>query len=232
MPDQTEATIDSLPEIVAARHEYPTLSEVVNTLTITTPEDRENAGELEHRIDQRVKEIKATFAPRVQAAHDAHKALTTWRSEELSPWEQLAKIVGRRLTEWDLAESAKIRKENERQARLAAEREAREAEKLARQAAELEDKGIDPEEFLPAPSAPIIPQVAQPQKTIAFAGGGKTTSRIVLKAEFIPGQEHMVPRELCSPDSKKLNALLAFNAEQAKHTPGVRVFEDVTRSHR
>ena len=79
-------------------------------------------------------------------------------------------------------------------------------------------------------------QLAQQPKgaSIKTDYGTRASASVKWKAEVIPGQENQVRRELCSPDQKKIDALIALHKAQGTIAslvePGLRIFEDVQTS--
>jgi hypothetical protein len=212
--------MDALPAIVESRQRLPQLSTAVGTLEVLTQADKGLALELSNRIDAELKAIEAARVRLVKPLNDHVTLINGDAKEEKKPWQALKDAIARKIDDFAFAERERIRKENERQEKLAAEHQAREAEKLARQAAEAEAKGIDPEEFIPPLPPPIVPRVESASPTTHFETGS-VTETWAWTVELLPGREADVPRMYCSPDLVKLRGAVKSGLREI---PGCRVY--------
>ena len=224
---QQDNAMDALPAIIESRQRLPQLSEQVAALVVASDADKKLAQHLGHHIDAEVKTIREAHDEVVRATDAAHKAAIAKRTAELAPWLELQGAVKGKVDEWAFKVREAERRENERQAKLAAERAAREAERLAAQAAEAEAKGIDPEAFIPPLAPPIIPRVESAPPTTHFETGS-VTETWAWTAEVIPGMEDAVERQYCSPDLAKIRGAVKAGL---RISPGLRIYEERRERH-
>lgn len=99
------------------------------------------AGELGKSLKELEKKVVYYFKPLKETAFAAHKAITAKESEELKPIKEAVQILRDSMNAYR-REQERIRQEEERKARLAAEEDARkEREKLEAQALKAIEKG-------------------------------------------------------------------------------------------
>lgn len=114
-------------------------------------------------------------------------------------------------------EQERIRREQE--ARIQ-EANRREADKLNRRAMKAEESGkMEKADMLKEQAA----NVAMLQPVVSSQVQKVEGTRIVKNWTYEIEQEELIPREFCSPDSKKIRAMVIAHKENAK-IPGVRVF--------
>lgn len=137
------------------------------------------AGELAKSIKELRVKIVDYFKSLKEAAHQAHKAITTKEAGELKPVDEAIQILRDMMNNF-IREQERIRQEAEKKARLAAEEEARkEREKLLAQAIKAEEKGqnekaeekLEQAEMVYAAPVTVAPTVA---KTVATEAGNIT----------------------------------------------------------
>lgn len=152
-----------------------TLYEQALGLVISDQETFAAAGEFGKGLKDLEKKIIDYFEKPVKKAHEAHKELVALREKELSPVREAMTVLRATMNTF-LAEQERIRKEEERKARLAAEEAARkEQERLLAQAAKAEEKGkvkkaeelFDRAENVYAAPVTVAPKV----ETAKFDGG-------------------------------------------------------------
>lgn len=207
----------------AAEREY--FPWVTNELIIDSPEQLKNASDLlalgkrfEKDAEAKLAEITKPLRAEEQAARDAFKPLISRIHLGWSPID--AAII---------RYHAKIRREADELIRLqAAEMKAKQqaAEELqiqqmmanAKAAEESKETGevFEPVEItpMPQPEALIVEQV----KPLVRGNMGSTTIKETPDFTIIPGKENDVPRNLCSPDLKKIKAWYAAGFHEI---PGV-----------
>ena len=152
-----------------------TLYEQALTIKVTDQPTFAAAGEFGKSLKELEKKIVDFFAPLKKAAHEAHKAITKKEADELSPVREAMDTVRKTMNDF-LQEQERIRREEERKARLSAEEAARkEQERLLAQAAKAEEKGKaeKAEELLEqAENVYVDPVTVAPKvETAKFEGG-------------------------------------------------------------
>ena len=164
---------EKLPEEIEVQS--MTLYEQALTIKVTDQPTFAAAGEFGKSLKELEKKIAAFFAPLKKAAHEAHKAITKKEADELSPVREAMDTVRKTMNEF-LQEQERVRREEERKARIAAEEAARkEQERLLAQAAKAEEKGKAEkaeELFEQAENVYVTPVTVAPKvETAKFEGG-------------------------------------------------------------
>jgi hypothetical protein len=186
-------------------------------LVVTDDASLAQAGEYLRGYADLTKQIEDWFRDDVRRAHELHKSLTTKRKHALDAIQgevdRLKRSLGAYVERRDAAQ-----RRREREAEAAAKREA--DARAAAEAAALEKAGQPElaaavlEEAIAAP-APVI---VLPPATPKVAGVSTVESY-----SFEIVAEGLVPRDLCSPDPKKIRARVE-SLKLAAKIPGVRVF--------
>lgn len=217
--------IDKLPAIIAAEAELPALSNTIRAIVVVDDISKAQALELSMHVDDRIKGIEADLAEPIRLAKATHTALCERRTTEKAPWEALRSVLKDKVDHFAFAQREAIRKENERQAALAAARQAAEQKRLDARREKIAEKGGDPD-MLPQVAAPVVlPQVSMPEKTTHLEAG-KVTESYVWTIDII--DEALVPRPYCSPDLVKLRAAVKFGE---RSIPGCHVYERRVERH-
>lgn len=225
---------EKLPEEIAAQS--MTLYEQALTLTISDQPSFAAAGEFGKSLKDLEKKIVDFFAPIKKAAHEAHKAVTKKESEELAPVQEAMSIVRKTMNIF-LQEQERIRKEEERKARLAAEEAARkEQERLFALAAKAEEKGKEEkaEELLErAENVYVAPVTVAPKVEIARFDGGNVgqvkelqVSVTDLKAFLAELVKRNLAPTMVTIGAAPLKAWVKANAMQS--FPGLAIVETVS----
>lgn len=94
----------------------------VEAFVVRTAEDADTLASIRGEIQAREKAVSDWFKEPVDAAHKAHKALTTRRAEALAKFSEPLRIANRKLAEWNT--------EQERQRRAAEQAAERERQRL------------------------------------------------------------------------------------------------------
>lgn len=123
-----------------AANEANELARDVAAFVIASPEDADTLASIRGEIQARQKAVEDWFREPVEAAHKAHKALTTRRAEALAKFSEPLRIANQKLAAWN-QEQARLRREAEE----AAERERQRLmdEERIRKATEAEAAGDD-----------------------------------------------------------------------------------------
>lgn len=152
-----------------------TLKDQATAMTVKDVTQYAAAGELGKSIKELRAKIVDYFAPLKKAAHEAHKAITAKESSELKPVDEAINILRDTMNAFT-REQERIRQEEERKQRLAAEEAARkEREKLEAQALKALDKGkeekaeelLEQAEMVYAAPVTVAPTVAKTVQTEA-----------------------------------------------------------------
>lgn len=192
------------------------------------------------------KMIQEWFAPLVEAAHRAHKALTMRRSQIDQPYEACERALNALRIDYEreqqrlrMEEEARIRREHEERerARIAAEAAAREQERRAREelalaeAQRLEAEGrateaaavIDAAIAAPPPPAPVYVPPPPPVVAAAIPRVPGVTTRRVWRARVIDFQR--LPDEYKLPNQSAIDAVVRKLGSN-HGIPGVEAYED------
>jgi hypothetical protein len=211
-------------------YEVPTtLAQRATALTIVDDAGNALALELARDIKAVKKEIDDFFAPHVDNAHKAHKALTTKRAETLKPLDELEKAINAKRVAYSTAKAERERAaqqaEQSRLAQIAKDEAARQAE-LEEKAEEARAFGADDyaeEVEADAKNAGITAVIAHRQAERVKPGKpeGMRESwkwRVVDKT--------LVPREFMVPDAVTLD----FHARKKRDEPipGIEFYPEYT----
>ncbi len=170
----------------------PAISQA-NSIVIATAQDYSDAGEVVRNIKSAAKKTKEYWKKPIEAANEAHKALTAKRAEMLKPLTEAEGIIKQKMIAYQ---------NSQEQIRLEAERKAEEeAAKLQRKAMREAKKGNE------EAAQELAVQSAMVQANVNYetpvAGG--TSMKDVWKFRVIDANK--VPREYLMINEKLLNDL-------------------------
>lgn len=163
------------------------------------------------------KVIKDFFAPVKRQADQVHSSLCEMERSLLTPYVNIERLIKSRRQDWR-NEQERIRMEAEKEARKKAKEEA-DAKALA-EAALLEKEGepeaaqVVVEQALAAPPPPVVVQSSVPKQTGSSVRG---------EWDFRYDDPSQVQREYCSPDDKKIRAIVKSLGKEAP-IKGITVF--------
>lgn len=208
----TTATIDN-PEL-----EQETAALITSTaqLIVTDAASYTLAGERLTGLATLKRKIETWFEPLVEAAHKAHKALTTRRATSLKPIDAEIDRLKRQMGAWK-AEQDRLQREREREAALAAQRA--EQARLEAEAALLERQGE------PALAAAVIEQaIATPAPAVVLPSAVPTIAGVSTAEayDYVIVNEDLLPRAYLTPDHKKIRGVVQA-MKLATRIPGVQV---------
>lgn len=217
METQTETALVSLEKL---REELVTVSPVVRQaqeMTVETKEDYEMAGVLLSMIAKRRKANWDRVTVVVDQNHKAWKAACDLRNDAVKNEDASGQILNKKLRDFD-TEQERVKREREaaESARLKKEQDAAaaaDAESLqAIGETELAEQVIQEAAETPAPVV-VLPKETPKMKEIQ--------ARETWQFEVV--DEKLVPRELMSPDPKKIGAVVRSQKKLAS-IPGVRIW--------
>lgn len=175
-------------------------------LTVETKADMETASGMREAIKDRHKGITAFMKPLVDAAHKAHKALTTRRSDLLKPLDEAETILNKKMVAWQVAEEARLAEEQKKldeQAKLEAAIQAEEEGNEALSEAIIENQ---------------IPVTAPPVEK-AKTSGVSFVETWTYEIEDVT----KIPTKYMIPDEKAIKKVVTAMKSRAE-IPGIRVF--------
>jgi hypothetical protein len=111
------------------------------SIVISSPAERAAAAEIRAKALDHVKRVDAEFLPAQKAAYNLYSLVMDGIKGMKSDADIAKREIEMRMSKWDLAEAARIRKENERIEKERLEAEERERAKLERKAEKAEVKG-------------------------------------------------------------------------------------------
>jgi len=193
-----------------------------NALQVANREDYDVASALNKAAIDLKKKIKSFFAPMVQKAHEAHKAVKDTENLHLKPVEEAISMFKRKMTDWYMEEQRKVR-EQEEKVRQEAIRQAEEAR--LKEAEELEEKG-EAEKAEEVLGAPIAEPVFKPKEVERPQG---VSYRDNWKFELV--DESALPRPYLMPDMQKIAGVVRSMKGKTK-IDGVRVFNEPIQINR
>lgn len=212
---------------VEIEQESEAMLEYVNTITIETAEDYEFwVGHEGRRVKELERKIIDHYAESKALTYKSWKAVCSAEAKHLEPIEIMTKAISDVAKKYRFEQDEKNRKLLA-DARAVAEKEAEERRMAELLRAEKNGNQVQVDQLLSAPIRVMVPVVAQ---AITPKIEGYST-RKNWKARLIEGQEHLVPREYCSPDMKKLNAMAKAH-ESAFNIAGAEAFNDQSSSYR
>ena len=191
-------------------------------LVIETDEHYIAAGEAMKVVKEKIKFVEDWFKPQVDAAHKAHKILTTKRGEELKPLKEIYnQISGKAGTYQYNKEQEARRKAKEEEDRRRKEEE----DKRLAEAARLEQQGkkIEAESVI---SKPLHVPPAPVQKAPKVSGLSFTKIWT-----YDIEDSSLIPREFMQPDTVKIGQYVKAMKESAK-IPGVNIYQKIVQGDR
>lgn len=163
-----------------------------SVVIVDSDTDLETAGEVQTYISKALKKLETERKAVTGPLDDAKKQIMAQEKELAKPLsDELTRLKA--LTSAYATECAR-RIEEERRRREEEERKAAEA------AVAIEDNPFAPVAPSPAPAAAPMPMPTMPKTS---------SNRMVERWDFAVVDANAVPRELCSPDEKKIRAFLA-----------------------
>ena len=225
------------------------LARIGKSLAITTQEGAEFATTFIRDAKTYYGEVEALLGPSRDAAHLAHKTITTKIKELIGPVEAEEKGVRLRLGDYQQRiERERLAEERRQQeaaeaaaraehARLQAEADAKALAEQAHVQALADAEASAIEEALGEAVAPVVvelaPVVVAPvaAKVVTLAAPKINGLSGSTKWDFQLTNESQVPREFCMVDQVKLRRYVTAMGN-AKPIPGVRIFQKFTPSVR
>jgi len=194
-----------------------------NQQEVVSLESLEEANELVKVANEFIKQIKATFGPIREKAHQAHKEVIVQEKEKLAPFEKVKTIMSGKIAHY-LAEEKRREQERIRE-EWEAEKKHLEAEQL-KKAAEAAALGDDGE-------ASMILSEKIEEKNIEVKPSEKTrkTKKVLGGAhlfetwKFEVVAESQIPREYLIPDLKLIGQIVRAQKEKTK-IPGIRAYAE------
>jgi hypothetical protein len=175
-------------------------------------------------ITRRKRTVEERFKEPCDAAFKAHRSLTALRDSVLVPFKQAQETIDRKIRDYRV--QVRRKQEAEAAAALKAANEKAEAERLAKAEKQMDAgdlKGC--EQTLKAPLPPanvrIETQAAPTVKGLSFR----------TEWFFEITDPDAVPRNLCSPDEKRIRAMVK-GMQGATNIPGIRVWSSEVSSKR
>ncbi len=184
-------------------------------LVILTDEDYTAAGEAMKLVKGKLKFIEDWFAVPVKKAHEAHKALTTKRGEEIKPLQEIYDSISSKTVKYETKKEEDARKQqaidDEKERKRLEDEQVKEAEKLQSQGKEDEAESVisQPVHVAPAPLK-LAPKV----KGLSYTARWKF--RIV--------NPSLIPRDYLMPDLVKIGQIAKAMKGKAD-IKGVEVYE-------
>lgn len=223
-PRELDAPVDGEIERYVEKRidEAQSLAEQAQAFAIVTVRDADIAAAFRGGIVKRRKAIEAWFAEPVAAAHAAHMALTTRRSEAIAPFAEPESIINAKLGAWR-TEQLHLLREAQAQAADKARRLAEERQLAQALAAEQRGEAARAEAILnaPPPLTVVAPVAMAPAKVagIAFVAPGYDYELVDFEA--VPSQFKML-------DDKAIRGVLRA-LKGAAAIPGLRIYEGAPR---
>jgi hypothetical protein len=188
-------------------------------LTVTDATTYAEAGERLKFLRNAARKVEDWFRPLVEAAHRAHRELTTRRGETLRPVEAECTRLTVEMSRW--------KAEQDRLARERAAQQAREEQELARSVA-LEEAVTLEAQGMPEEAAAVVEQaIAAPAPVIPIAQAAPKVDGIshreTWKYEVVDANQ--IPREFLSIDEKKIGAVVRA-LKGSTRIPGIRVYAE------
>lgn len=161
-----------------------TLKEQVDAIVVGTVQSYSLAGEMGKGLKELRGKIVDYFAPLKDAAHKAHKAITSKESEELKPLDEAITILRNKMNAFNEEQKRLERIEQARLQKIADDAAAAEREKLLKAAIKAEEKGqtdksetlLDRAEDVYVAPVTVAPTVA---KTVQTSAGNITQAKEV-----------------------------------------------------
>lgn len=190
-------------------------------LTVVDAATYTEAGERLKFLRGAARKVEDWFKPLVDAAHKAHRELTTRRGETLRPVEAECTRLTVEMSRW--------KGEQDRLARERAAQQAREEQELARSVA-LEEAVTLEAQGMPEEAAAVVEQaIAAPAPVIPIAQAAPKVDGISHREtwKFDIVDASLIPREYLSIDEKKLGAVVRA-LKGSTRIAGIRVYPEQT----
>ncbi len=162
--------------------------EQVRAMTVNTPDEEETAAKIMVEARSKTKAIEAWFKPQIESAHHTHRELCNKKNDAVKPYSMADKILAEKVRTYR-AEIRRQQAEAEAKARAEAEAKAKkEQEKLEKQAAKAEEKGLEEKaEGLrdQAQAVAAAPMPSLPRPGAVKTGAGTLSPRMTLKMEVL-----------------------------------------------
>jgi hypothetical protein len=224
-------TIGTPPEPAEVASKVSHWAERAREVVIVDQASFDAAAELLLGIKALEREVRAVFDPMAEAAHAAHKKITTERAAQLEPLAAAEAIIKHKASAFLLEQKRKARAEQECLNKLAAEEAARQLEAQIEQA---EANGASPAELEAiiddAPPAPVVyvaPSVetkgtgiSQRREWVAEVDGERGLTLLIQAAAKTPQL-----RGLLKVDEVKLRQMTKAMGSEMKRIPGLKVYE-------
>jgi hypothetical protein len=206
----------ALPEVTEVSLELALLSNMASKYAIDGPDAFAQAGEHLQRVKGVAKRLEAGRDRYVRPLNQEVKNINNLFASLGDRLAGIERTIKRAMAAWADAERARLAD----QQRHLDEEARKQREKLAMQAAKAEaagktEKAEDLQLRAATTVAPVVPR--EPPKVAGVS------MRAVWKYEIT--NPAIVPREMCSPDPKKIAAIVAALKSET-NIPGVRVYED------
>lgn len=211
MNEQTDTIKAEVAEVVTT----------AKTMQVATPGQYQGAADFLKAIKAAQQKVTAHYAPMKEAAHKAHKAITTQEAESMKPLTDAESTIKRAMLTYQQEQEA-IRQKEQRRLQAEADAKARaEQERLLKLAAsrKTEEKR---EEYREAAAAVVAPVVHVAAVVPVVAG---QSIRKTWKARVIDGT--VVPREWMVVNQGALDAF-AKATKGAVPVAGVEMYEEVS----
>jgi hypothetical protein len=199
-------TVEQANEIDAKAMEFsaqaPTLMKQAQDFTIEEKSDYEFSLTICEEAIRRQKAIKEYFAPTKRLADQLHASICAMEKNLLAPYVQVETLIKGRRQDWrDAQEQIRLKKEADDRRKAQEEQQARALE----EAAQLEKEGekeaaqVVVEQALAAPPPAVVVPSSVPKQTGSSVRGSW---------DFRYDDPDQVQREYCSPDDKKIRAIV------------------------
>lgn len=189
---------------------------------IITAENLNGAADLTKSIKSLQAEVKETFDPICEKAHEAWKEATAQREKHLSPLKTIEDFLKKRIGNY-YAEQERIQEQKRREAEARArEEERKEKERLEKLAKKAEKKGdIEGAEAMrqEAETVAVVPEIVE--KQAQKVDGIKISEQW----KFEITNPMLVPREFCKPDESAIRSVVKAT-KGMKQIPGVRIWSE------
>ena len=202
------------------------LAERAQAITqVTNDEELEVAGKFETDCKKQIKALSEIRLAMTRPLDAAKKSITDKEKELVKPLQKEQERVNGMTVAYATMLARKA--EEERMAREAAEREAAEAALAAEDAQRAAEAAFGLE-----PSGVVDPIPVTPLPAVTTTGPHTSSNRFAEKWDFVIVDPNAVPRELCSPDERKIRALMqarkadGYKADQIK-IDGIRISSSV-----
>lgn len=225
MATQTLEVVPNQEEIQNESTQYPMKARDL-ALSVKDDEGYRAAGEFLIAIKGFRKKVDDAFAPAVQKAHEAHKAIKALQNQAAAPLDEAERIIKPALAAYD-QEQDRIRREE--QDRLAAEQKKRDDDARIAEAAKVAENGdLDgANAILEAPPAPIVAPPPPPKAAVAGISYRETWKAEVtdMRSLIAAVASGKASTTLLAINGPALNSMVRALRSELK-IPGVRVWSE------